>query len=164
MTETNEIKLGAPTKYSPNTKARILSALSAGLTQRQAASAAGICERTLFAWKERHPELAAEMEQAREVARQHALEQIQAAGQKDWRAWAEWLKLTFPEHRQSGHNINVTAQAGTQVLCDEATRQRLIAQHQKLVAEYKKAVPELASETQGALPDGCPHGAGRTEN
>ena len=153
MTDTNETKLGAPTKYGPNTKARILSALSAGLTQRQAALAAGICERTLFAWKEQHPELAAEMEEAREVARQQALEQIQAAGQKDWRAWAEWLKLTFPEHRQSGHNINVTAQAGIQLKCDEATRERLIALRDKVLGSQTKALPESPDDMQDAPPD-----------
>jgi hypothetical protein len=43
------------------------------------------------------------MDSAREEARQKALEGILAAGEKDWRALAEWLKLTFPEHRQ-GHN------------------------------------------------------------
>ncbi len=35
---------------------------------------------------------------------------IKTAGEKDWRALAEWLKLTFPENRQ-GHNINVSATA-----------------------------------------------------
>ena len=53
------------------------------------------------------------MEVAREVARQTALEGIKTAGGKDWRALAEWLKLTFPAHRQGG-NINVSATATAQ--------------------------------------------------
>jgi hypothetical protein len=44
------------------------------------------------------------MEAAREEARQKALEGIKTAGDKDWRALAEWLKLTFPEHRSSHSN------------------------------------------------------------
>jgi len=64
------------------------------------------------------------MEAARETARQAALEGIKTAGEKDWRALAEWLKLTFPEHR-SGNNINISATAAAQqngLVCGEATR------------------------------------------
>jgi hypothetical protein len=67
------------------------------------------------------------MEAAREVARQTALEGIRTAGEKDWRALAEWLKLTFPEHRQGSINVSATATAQQMVVCDEATRARLIA-------------------------------------
>ena len=78
------------------------------------------------------------MEAAREEARQKALEGIKAAGQKDWRALAEWLKLTFPEHRQSS-NINVSAtahaQQATGVVITEEQRQRLIALRERLLAE-----------------------------
>jgi len=65
---------------------------------------------------------------ARETARQTALEGIKTAGEKDWRALAEWLKLTFPEHRP-GNNINVTATDGAQqaaVVCTEEQRRSLI--------------------------------------
>ena len=67
------------------------------------------------------------MEAAREEARQTALEGIKAAGEKDWRALAEWLKLTFPEHR-SGHSINVNATASAQqatVVVTEEKRREL---------------------------------------
>jgi hypothetical protein len=57
-----------------------------------------------------NPDLEPRMEAAREEARQKALEGIKAAGARDWRALAEWLRLTFPEHR-SGHCINVSATA-----------------------------------------------------
>jgi hypothetical protein len=80
--------------------------------------------------------LESRMEAAREEARQKALEGIKAAGQKDWRALAEWLKLTFPEHRQ-GNNINVSATAGvqqaTEVVVTEEQRRRLIALREKLL-------------------------------
>jgi hypothetical protein len=78
------------------------------------------------------------MDAAREEARQRALEGIKAAGQKDWRALAEWLKLTFPEHRQSS-SINVsataTAQQATAVIVTEEQRQRLIAMRERLLSE-----------------------------
>ena len=40
--------------------------------------------------------LEARREAAREIARQIALEGIKTAGEKDWRALSEWLRLTFP--------------------------------------------------------------------
>ena len=81
------------------------------------------------------------MEAARETARQKALEGIKTAGEKDWRALAEWLKLTFPEHRQ-GSNINVTATANAQqgaVVCTEEQRQRLIEMRLRLLKRFSGA-------------------------
>jgi hypothetical protein len=40
------------------------------------------------------------------------LQAIKAAGEKDWRAWAEFLRLTFPaDYRGSGAKIEVSASA-----------------------------------------------------
>lgn len=80
------------------------------------------------------------MEAARELARQTALQGIKTAGEKDWRAPAEWLKLTFPEHRQ-GNSINVSAAATAQqagVVCTEEQRQRLIALRERLQHRERK--------------------------
>ena len=57
-----------------------------------------------------------------------------------WRALAEWLKLTFPEHRQ-GSSVNVSATAITQraIVCDEATRERLIALREKITLAERGA-------------------------
>ncbi len=66
---------------------------------------------------------------AREVARQTTLEGIKTAGEKDWRALAEWLKLTFLEYR-SGSSINVNATAmndNRTVVVTEAKRAELQA-------------------------------------
>jgi hypothetical protein len=49
---------------------------------------------------------------------------------------AEWLKLTFPEHRQgSSINVNATANAqhATEVVVTEEQRQKLIALREKLL-------------------------------
>ena len=44
--------------------------------------------------------------------RLRALPAIKAAGEKDWRAWDGWLKLTHPaEYRGSGAKIEVSALA-----------------------------------------------------
>ena len=103
-------KAGRPSKYSPAVVDRLLAALAAGLTQKQACMTCGISENTLSAWRKEYPELEPQMDIAREQARKKALEGIKTAGEKDWRALAEWLKLTFAEYR-SGHNINVNATA-----------------------------------------------------
>ena len=74
------------------------------------------------------------MESAREVARKTALEGIKTAGEKDWRALAEWLKLTFPKYR-SGHNINVNATTVNDqrtVVVTEEDRKRLQAKLKEL--------------------------------
>ena len=120
-------KPGRPTKYNPETVSKLLDALRAGLTHKQACLACGIGQSTLADWREQYPDLEPRMEAAREEARQRALEGIKAAGEKDWRALAEWLKLTFPEHR-SGHSINVNATASAQqatVVVTEEKRREL---------------------------------------
>ena len=84
-------KAGRPTKYESKTAERLLAALADGLTHKQACIAAEVGQTTLADWRNRHPDLQQEMDEAREVARQKALSAIKAAGQKDWRAWAECL-------------------------------------------------------------------------
>jgi hypothetical protein len=108
--------------------------------------ATGICENTLSTWRKEYPDLNPRIEAAREAARQTALEGIRTAGEKDWRALAEWLKLTFPEYR-AGHNINVTAQQTTVIVSDDE-RRRLIELRQKALGA-SPAIPALpAPQTQ----------------
>ena len=62
------------------------------------------------------------MDEARELARQTALRAIQKAGDKDWRAHAEWLRLAFPaDYRGNANKIEVsaTAQASSGVVLTE---------------------------------------------
>src|ERR1700736_3490905 len=80
-------KAGRPTKYEPETVDRLLAILADGLTQKQACVVSGICESTLAAWREKHPEFESRLGQAREMARQKALSCIKRAGEAgDWRA------------------------------------------------------------------------------
>ena len=108
---------------------RLLASLDAGLTQKQACMACGICENTLATWRKQYDDLDPRIDAAREVARQTTLEGIKTAGEKDWRALAEWLKLTFLEYR-SGSSINVNATAmndNRTVVVTEAKRAELQA-------------------------------------
>jgi hypothetical protein len=77
---------------------------------------AGIGVTTLTEWREKHPRVEDRMSEARELARQKALQAIKAAGEKDWRAWAEWLRLTFPaDYRGGGHKVEVQQAVQVQV-------------------------------------------------
>jgi len=70
------------------------------------------------------------------------LEGIRTAGEKDWRALSEWLKLTFPECRQ-GNSINVTATDNAQqvaVVVTEEQRWRLIALRERLLSQSPKGL------------------------
>ena len=83
------------------------------------------------------------MAQAREQARQKALAGIKTAGEAgDWRAWAEYLRLSFPADYRRDASINVTATANAQqaagVVCTEEQRQRLIALRERLLAGQKQ--------------------------
>ena len=82
---------------------------------------------------------------AREHARQKALG-IKDAGEKgEWRAWAKFLELSFPEYRQTNTKveINTAAQAGEmQIVCDEATRKAMIAPRERFLGNDPLPAPE----------------------
>jgi len=131
-------KPGRPCKYTPATVERLLSAVEAGLTLKQACIAAGIGETTLHEWRKEYPDLKPRLEAARERAREAALRAIRAAGEKDWRAHEAWLRLSFQsDYRQSNTKVevNTNAQAGVGIVCTEEQRMRLIALRERPLAE-----------------------------
>jgi hypothetical protein len=105
---------------------------------KSACTVAGIGVTTLNEWREKYPELEPRLTEAREFARQKALGAIKNAGERDWRAWAEWLKLSFPsDYRCSSTRIDVSANAfasSAQVVSEEQ-RVALIERRQKLLEE-----------------------------
>src|SRR6266853_3252891 len=104
--------LGRPTKYSHHVLERFCGALSDGMPIKGACVVAGIGVTTLSEWREKRPEIEQRIDEARELARQKALQAIRAAGEKDWRASAEWLRLTFPaDYRGNANKIEVSATA-----------------------------------------------------
>jgi hypothetical protein len=107
---------GRPTKYSHKVVERLCNGLADGMPIKGACVVAGIGVTTLAGWREKRPDIEERMDEAREVARQKALQAIKAAGEKDWRAWAEWLRLTFPaDYRGSGNKVEVQQAVQVQV-------------------------------------------------
>jgi hypothetical protein len=107
---------GRPSKYSEAIVKRLCEALADGMPIKGACVVAGIGVTTLAGWREKRPDIEERMDEAREVARQKALQAIKAAGEKDWRAWAEWLRLTFPaDYRGSGNKVEVQQAVQVQV-------------------------------------------------
>ena len=102
-------KLGRPTKLTPATVNVLCACVGDGLTYKSACGAAGISTESLRNWREEYPELATKLEKARETARATALREIKAAGAKDWRAHAEWLRLTFPEDYRAPREVPIAA-------------------------------------------------------
>jgi len=148
-------KPGRPCKYTKQTIDRLLSAVEAGLTMKQACTAADIGETTLNEWRQKYPDLEPRIEAARERARANALRAIQAAGERDWRAWEAWLRLSFQaDYRQAGTKIDVAATVGAQqakieVVCDEAKRKAMIEAREKFLAE--KPQPQQAKLQPGHI-------------
>jgi hypothetical protein len=94
------------------------------------------------------------MAEAREQARQKALARIKAAGEAgDWRASEAFLRMSFPADYRRDASVNVNAIATAQqagIVCDEATRERLIALREKLtLAERGAKQLEEARVTAG---------------
>ena len=132
-------QIGRPTKFNYETVERLCAAMADGMPIKGACLVAGIGVTTLKEWRERYADLEERIANAREHARLRALQAIKAAGEKDWRAWAEWLKLTHPaEYRGSGAKIEVSALASASgpVMTEERLRElqeirRRLIQQQK---------------------------------
>jgi hypothetical protein len=91
------------------------------------------------------------MEEARKVARQKMLQRIKRASENDWRAAAEWLRLTFPAdyRRASNTNVQVNSAVQTGVVITEERRRELIAQRQRILKAIAAKEPEAAHEPTG---------------
>jgi hypothetical protein len=79
---TDERPLGRPTKFNDETIGRLCSALSDGMPIKGACVVAGIGVTTLAEWRANQPDLEVRMSEAREHARQKALQAINEAGDK----------------------------------------------------------------------------------
>jgi hypothetical protein len=107
---------GRPTKRTEPILSRLLEALEEGLPQRSACIAAGLSVTTLRDWRNQDPTLGVRMEEAQEKARRQTIAIIKSAAlARDWRAAAEYLKLTFPNDYRNTARIDVTATAQLRV-------------------------------------------------
>jgi len=138
--ESNESRVGRPTKYNEKTIARLCEALRDGMPIKSACTVAGIGVTTLADWRDLYPEIEERMSQARERYREKALQTInRAIDAHDWRAAAAALKLVFPEYRDKPTQVGV--QVGVQVVLPEAERQRLIERRDKALVGVSKPKP-----------------------
>jgi hypothetical protein len=98
------------------------------------------------------------MTEAREFARQKMLQRIKRAAENDWRAAAEWLRLTFPaDYRRPASNtsVEVTNAVQTGIVCDEATLQKLRRLREQIHAQPLPASAEprkMEATVPAALP------------
>ena len=128
--------VGRPTKFNEESLKRLCSAIADGMPIKGACVVAGIGVTTLNEWRERHPDLQERLSDAREHARLKALQAIKAAGERDWRAWSEWLKLTNPaEYRGSGAKIEVSASAIAGVIVTEEQQREIQERTRRLMEE-----------------------------
>ena len=132
-------QIGRPTKFTEETIERLCGAIGDGMPIKGACVVAGIGVTTLQDWRERYPDLEERIVDAREHARLKGLQAIKAAGDKDWRAWAEWLKLTHPtDYRGSGAKIQVSALASANVpIITEEKQRELQETRRKLLSGEK---------------------------
>jgi len=130
----------------------LYSALADGMPIKGACVVAGIGVSTLADWREREPQIEDAMSEARECARQKALSAIKAAGEKDWRANAEWLRLTFPADYRNTSKIDVTARANAKVsgIVISAEEQRELQERTRrlLQGEQSELVVQKATEQE----------------
>ena len=100
---------------------------------------AGIGVTTLKEWREKYPDLEERIADAREQARLKALQGIKGAGDRDWRAHAEWLRLTFPaDYRGSGGKIAISATAiASGPIMTEEKLQELQQIRQRMIEQQK---------------------------
>ena len=140
--ESNESRVGRPTKYNETTIARLCIALADGMPIKAACVIAGIGVTTLNEWRDKYPELEERMSQARESYREKALQTIKKAiANDDWRAAVAALKLAFPEYRD---RAQVDVQVGVAVVLPEAERVKLIERHERaMLANQDKSHPTL---------------------
>jgi len=132
-------KIGRPTKFNDETIERLCAAIGCGMPIKGVCVVAGIGVTTLKEWRERYPDLEERITDAREHARLQALQAIKAAGEKDWRAWAEWLKLTHPtDYRGSGAKIEVSALASANVPIITAEKLRELQEIRQRLIEQQK--------------------------
>jgi hypothetical protein len=142
-------RAGRPTKYSPQVVERLCAALEDGLPQRSACVAAGIAVSTFAEWRSRDSTIGERIEEARERARRQAMRIIKSAALSgDWRAAAEFLKLTFPDYRNST-KIDVSATASVSpIVMTEEQRMELIERRNRLLA-LTRGTPDDKKSTDG---------------
>lgn len=100
--------MARPSKYTPELADNIIAGVSIGLTDKDAALAAGITEITLWRYRKRYAGFDNRLTRARAARARKWLEQLWLnAQQSDTKAITELLDRCAPEYRKT-ENVNVT--------------------------------------------------------
>jgi hypothetical protein len=100
---------GRPTKRTDETLRILFEAAATGAPIKSCCAAARISVETLNTWKESDPTIQTQFDEARERGRVEALAALKKAISQDWRAGAEWLRLSFRAEYSARAEIAVEA-------------------------------------------------------
>jgi hypothetical protein len=99
MSSKTKLPMGRPTKFTPETRARLVQLISRGVPYRHACSAVRISYQSFVSYRHDHSDFAEEIEEAVGQAIEKRLIKIEAASAAgDWRADAWILEHIFPEN------------------------------------------------------------------
>lgn len=91
-------KAGRPTKYTPDTITKLITAIKLGAPYSHACNYAGISFETLNEWRKDKPELSEQLKEAEGAAVVQWLAKIEKAAQDgNWQAMAWKLERRYPE-------------------------------------------------------------------
>jgi len=145
---------GRPTKYSPETAERILSALKAGNTLRASAKYVGISEDTLLAWRHRFSAFSAQIDRAEGEAEVLYVAVIaEAARDGDWRAAITWLERRRHDDWRERKTQELTGPGGGPIqtedvgLNDDDRATRILA----IVQRARERTPDAADAATADL-------------
>lgn len=105
-------------KATPKTVEIILDSISQGLTQRDAATLAGISEDTLSLWKRQDSDFSEQMRQKEVEYKTRLIDGIRKAGEKSWQANAWLLERKFKEEFALKSRFEVGSNERLQSLTD----------------------------------------------
>jgi transposase len=144
---------GRPTKYTPETAAKIVVGIRAGLTTRDAALVAGVHEDTVANWERRYSAFSAQLARAHAERSANWLARIAtlAAEQRDWRAYAELLDRCAPEYRKVSKS-EVTGKDGGPIRHEHAA---LAAAVERIAAERGLDPAEVLAEAEAIVSRGA---------
>lgn len=148
-----------PTKFTPETVARLLKAVRAGLPYHLAAEAAGISETTFYEWqrgefprgadKALKAQFSEELTRARGESALRLMALISSAAPDDWRAAAWILERRFPKDF-GRHVLELTGEHGGPVQVEVQALQRVIL---KALEQHPDARLEVAAALMDANED-----------
>ena len=138
---------GRPSKLTPETQGRILSAVRCGASFKNACVAAGISERTFQRWRQKGERQGAKTEYRRVWRERTRAEQegqtarlaiVQKAALHDWRAATWLLERMDPERFSLRYKIEHSGQVGNSVAESiRADLDRLMTEHPELARKLE---------------------------